>query len=72
MKSRLTFQALTREAARLKRDNRHALAVLRECEDALEARGSYSPVRLAACIRRLAGKTSRPHVAATGIVILGG
>lgn len=40
--------------AKLLRDRAHVLRVLRECEAALEARGSYSPVRLAACIRRLA------------------
>lgn len=39
--------------ARLVRDREHALRVLRECQGALDATGSYSPVRLAACIRRL-------------------
>lgn len=39
--------------ARLVRERKHALRVLRECEAALEARGSYSPVRLAACIKKL-------------------
>lgn len=40
--------------ARLLFEHAHALKVLRECEDALEARGSYSPSRLAACIKRMA------------------
>lgn len=39
--------------ARLLFDRQHSLNVLRECEAALDARGSYSPVRLATAIKRL-------------------
>jgi hypothetical protein len=46
-------KTLLRKLTEVARERKHCLNVLRECEAALEARGSYSPVRLARLIKRL-------------------